>query len=186
MPLSQRSAVLLLLCSASLAGCGYGHDRGDRYSVDDDQACGSTIEEATIDTDQLLEAKAGEGAGVFVEYEAGGAYHVSTACDSYNGIPCYWDIVVRSLDGAKISSVSPGDLERNDNLTFGADDELGLVAVTGEDYDGFSLQTAPGAALSVDVLLDGGCGNQYLFWVGDGAVYGGAPSNPVYLVPSSP
>ena len=37
-----------------------------------------------------------------------------------------------------------------------------------------------------DVLLDNACGNRYLFWVGDGALHSGAPSNPIELLPSAP
>lgn len=185
MPLLCRS--LLAVCvAAPLVGCGYGHgsDHHDYYS-DVEVSCGDVVEEASIDTDELLDVDAGVGAGAFVEYEAGGTYYVTTSCDADNGSSCLWDIVVRPLDGG-IASAAPADLEADDTLSFGAEESLQLIARTGLDFDGFTLQTEPGAALLVDVLLDGACGNRYLFWVGDGALRSGAPSNPIELTPSAP
>ena len=88
--------------------------------------------------------------------------------------------------GGAILSASPADLEGDDSLSFGSGDQLRLVAETGRDFDGFVVETEPGATLEIDALLDGGCGNRYLFWVGDGALHSGAPSNPMRLTPSAP
>jgi len=186
MPLLCRSFLALCL-AAPLTACGYGngHDHDGYYDDDFDFSCGDVVEEATIDTGELLDVDAGVGAGAFVEYEAGGTYYITTSCDADNGSDCLWDLVVQPLDGA-IVSAAPADLEGDDLLTFGADEQLRLVAYTGHDFDGFMVQTEPGAGLRVDVLLDNACGNRYLFWVGDGALHSGAPSNPIDLVPSAP
>jgi hypothetical protein len=176
------------LLALPLVGCGYGDDHHGHYYDDDYDpvtSCGDTIEEALIDTDELLDVEAGDGAGAFIEYEAGGTYHVTTSCDADNGGDCLWDIVVTPVGGA-ITSAAPADLEGDDSLSFGSDDQLRLVAETGGDFDGFVIETEPGATLQIDALLDGGCGNGYLFWVGDGALRSGAPSNPMLLTPSAP
>ncbi len=186
MPLPCRSFLVVCL-AAPLVACGYGHgsDHHDYYSDDVGVSCGDVVEEASIDTDELLDVDAGVGAGAFVEYEAGGTYHITTSCDSDNGSDCLWDIVVQPLEGT-IVSAAPLDLEGDDSLSFGPDDQLRLVTRTGRDFDGFMVQTEPGASVSVDVLLDNACGNRYLFWVGDGALHRGAPSNPIALIPSAP
>jgi hypothetical protein len=145
----------------------------------------TNVEEAAIDTDQLLEIQPGDGAGAFIEYETGGFYHVTTSCDVGQGGDCYWDIVVTPLADAALLSVSPFDLEGDDSVVLGSGNQVRLVAKTGKDLDGFSFQTDPGAAIEVDALLDNAAGNRYLFWVGDGALHGGAPSNPIDLVPSA-
>lgn len=171
-----------------MVGCGYGDGshRDDHYDADDVAVtCGDGVEQSTIDANELLDVDAGAGAGTFIEYDSGGTYHVTTSCDSDNGGECYWDIIVKPLDGA-IVSAAPFDLETDDSLSFGPEDTLQLVAYTGSDFDGFILETEPGARLQVDVLLDQACGNRYLFWVGDGALHSGAPSNPIELVPSAP
>jgi len=190
MPFPRSSCLLLAFSAVPLfTACGYGdHSRHDYQSNNgynyQTPAPTGTIEQATIDTDQVLEADAGAGAGAFVEYDSGGNYRFTTSCDVSSGIACYWDIVVTPLDGAPVLSVAPVALESDDSLTFGSTNQLRLVAYTGKDFDGFTLQTDPGAALEVDALLDGVPGNRYLFWVGDGALHSGAPTNPIDLVPS--
>lgn len=183
---SSSRPLLALLAAPLFAACGYGDHRSHHSDYTDyPPSPSATIETATIDTDQLLEIAPGDGAGAFVEYETGGNYHVTTSCDVGQGGDCYWDIVVTPLDDAALVSVSPFDLESDDSVTLGSGNQLRLVANTGKDLDGFSFQTDPGAAIELDALLDNGAGNRYLFWVGDGALHSGAPSNPIDLVPSA-
>jgi hypothetical protein len=172
-----------------LVACGYGnHSRHHEYDDDYDPGTGGstqTVEEATIDVDQLLDVEPGDGAGAFIEYETGGHYHVTTSCDVDENGACYWDIVVMPLGDAPVQNVTPLDLESDDSLSFGSGNQLRLVASTGKDFDGFSFHTDAGAAIRVDALLDDAPANPYLFWVGDGALRSGAPSNPIDLVPSA-
>ncbi len=192
MSLPRRSRSLLaILFALPLVACGYGgHSRHHDYDDDDYEpgtgGSGSqTVEEALIDVDQLLDVEPGDGAGAFIEYETGGYYHVTTSCDAAENGACYWDIVVVPLDDAPVLAATPLDLESDDSLSITAGNQLRLVATTGKDFDGFSFQTEPGAAVRVDVLLDDAPANPYLFWVGDGALRSGAPSNPIDLVPSA-
>ena len=188
----RRSCSLFAVLAVPLfVACGYGDHGSGRY---DDNVGGGTskpidepgkIEEATIDVDRLIDADAGAGAGVFIEYEAGGTYHVTTSCDVASGVECYWDIVVTPLGDAALFGVAPFDLESDDTVTLGAANQVRLVASTGSDFDGFDFQTDPGAGIEVDVFLDNAPGNSYLFWVGDGALRSGAPTNPVDLIPSA-
>lgn len=189
MPSFRSSLVLAAVVVPLLAACGYGDGRRyDYYEGPGEPAPAPAptgpIEQAMIDADQFLDVEPGEGAGAFVEYEKGGTYHVTTSCEVKSGVDCLWDIVVTPLDGAPITTIAPFDLEKDDTLTFGEVNRLRLIAYTADDFDGFSFQTDPGATLEVDVFLDDKAGNQFLFWVGDGALRSGAPSNPVDLVPS--
>ena len=185
---SSRSWCLLLALPLFVA-CGYGshtsHDDGYGSNYPPNPPAQGDIESATIDTDQLLDVEPGAGAGAFIEYDAGGTYHVTTSCDFDQGSACNWDIVVTPLDDAALLGVTPVDLESDDSVTIGSGNQVRLVALTARDFDGFSFQTDPGAAIEVDALLDNGAANRYLFWVGDGALHSGAPSNPVDLVPSA-
>jgi hypothetical protein len=188
MLLTRSSRPLLVLLAVPLfVACGYGdHDRyyDDGYTPPDSTPVGS-IEQATIDADQLLDVEPGAGAGAFIEYESGGTYHVTTSCDVEQGGSCFWDIVVTPLADAPLLGVSALDLESDDSVTLGSGNQVRLVARTGSDFDGFSFQTDPGAAIEVDALLDDGAANRFLFWVGDGALHSGAPTNPIDLVPSA-
>ncbi len=190
-PGSSKSWPLILLLAAPLAACGYGND-GHHYDdqsyggggYDVSPACGEA-EEAVIDADQALDVDPGAGAGAFVEYESGGTYRITTSCDAAEAGDCYWDIVVTPLDGAPVLALSPIGLESDDTLSLAQQNSVRLVAYTGTDFDSFSIQTDPGTPLRFDGLLDNACGNRYLFWVGDGALHSGAPSNPIDLIPSA-
>jgi hypothetical protein len=178
----------VLLLGVCLGGCGYGYH--DRHHEDDDYiadpsavSCGDVIEQATIDADEALEVEPGAGAGAFIEYEAGGIYHVTTSCDAAESGECFWDIVATPLDDALVLAVAPLDLESDDSVSLEGN-SVRLVATTATDFDGFTLETDAGAGLRFDALLDNGCGNRYLFWVGDGALHSGAPSNPIDLIPN--
>jgi hypothetical protein len=180
-----------LLAAAPLFACGYGHGHShhdDDYYYDDGSTsavfCGD-LESAVIDADEALEVDPGVGAGAFVEYESGGIYHITTSCDADQGSTCFWDIVVTPVDGAPVLGLAPFDLEGSDTLSVAETNSVRLVATTGTDFDGFTIQTDPGVPLLFDGLLDDACGNRYLFWVGDGALHSGAPSNPIELVPSA-
>jgi hypothetical protein len=184
--------LLALFAVPLFVACGYGdHPPNQDHPYEgwggytSDPTPPRAIEEAAIDADELLDVDPGVGAGAFVEYESGGTYHVTTSCDVGQGADCYWDIVVTPLDDAAVSSLSPVDLESDDSVVLGSGNQLRMVAYTGSDFDGFNFQTDPGAAVELDVLLDDAAGNRYLFWVGDGALRSGAPSNPVRLVPSA-
>ncbi len=183
-----------LLGSYVLGACGYGdggshagHHYQGNETVDDAayyDTCGAP-ERAAIDAGRLLEATAGVGAGVFIEYEAGGTYRITTTCDAAAyGDDCPWDIVVTPLGGAAVESMSPIELEETDTLLFGDEQSIRLLARTGADFDGFSFKTEPGASIRFDALLDDTCANRYMFWVGDGALHAGAPSNVLELSPS--
>jgi hypothetical protein len=144
--------------------------------------------QAWIDVNAQIETSPGEGAGVFVEYAAGGHWSLRTTCDILkNNTPCAWDIIVTSEDGRSISHVLPQDLEAGtDSVRAYPDDPRSyqLIAQTSGDLDGFTFDSQPQAAILVDVFLDGACALPFFFWVGDGAIHKGAPSNPIVLVPT--
>jgi hypothetical protein len=185
-PHSPSRWSLLLLAALPLLACGYGHSHGD-YQDDDSLSpvfCGD-VEEALIDADQALEADPGAGAGVFVEYESGGLYRVTTSCDFEESGSCLWDILVTPHDDAPVLALSAADLEGSDSVSIEEGNTVHLQAVTSSDFDGFTLEVDPGVGIRFDALLDDACGNRFLFWVGDGALRSGAPSNPIDLVPSA-
>jgi hypothetical protein len=185
-PHSPSRWSLVLLASLPLLACGYGHSHG-HYDTDDDSLspvfCGD-VAEAIIDADEALEVEPGAGAGVFVEYESGGLYRVTTSCDFDESGSCLWDILVTPHDDAPVLGLSAADLEGSDSVSI-KEGSVHLQAVTTSDFDGFTLEVDPGVGIRFDALLDEACGNRFLFWVGDGALRSGAPSNPIDLVPSA-
>jgi hypothetical protein len=152
-------------------------------------ACGAATPVQTwIDVDRELVVSPGEGAGLFIEYAAGGHWHLRTTCDTLkNNTPCAWDIIVTPEDGRSISNAVAEDLEAGTDA-LGTYPEYPrsyqLIAKTSGDLDGFTFDTEPQTAISVDALLDGACALPYFFWIGDGAVHTGSPTNPLELVPT--
>ena len=188
----MRRVLFLGIPLAFLASaCTYDNGDARRYTdpspADSPTSCGPAVE-STIDVNAQIEVQAGEGAGVFLEYTSGGHWQLRTSCDTLkNNVSCKWDIIVTPEEGQTLSNVVATDLESTDDLRpFSADSvSYQLVAETSGDIDGFSFDSAPGAAISVDALLDDQCALPFFFWIGDGALHKGSPSNPVVLIPSS-
>jgi len=190
MPSSRLSSLLVavpVLCAS--VGCEIGDDweDDDPYDWHGPAVCGTSVGSSTIDADAPLEAEPGSGVGVFVEYQAGGRWYVFTTCDTdVSDYDCLFDIVATPLGSAVVEGVHPDSVEREDSLDLTGQDSVRFVGYTSTDTDGFYLDTEPGRVLELDVLLDGECGNAYLYWVGDGAIHQGAPSNPFELEPIEP
>jgi hypothetical protein len=158
------------------AGCFVvfdGHDRDDGTVVAD------SPEEVNIDPG-ALEADPGEGVGVFVEHNGEGEWHVWTTCDTEkSGTYCPYDIF---LSGNDLSYVTEEDLEDDDTLETSFE-EARLYINTDNDTDGVRFSTDNGAPLIVEVYLDGQPASEFLYWLDNGEVWTGAPSNPVAFVP---
>jgi hypothetical protein len=180
-------SIPLLLLSAA---CTYDNGDAHRFttgSSQSDQEC-NTPAQSTIDTGRTIDVSAGQGAGVYVEYATGGHWHVRTSCDSdKQNTGCDWDVLVYSLDGHTPSNFAPEDLEAGDTLGPYANSQntFELNAHTTTDIDGFTFDGDPGAPVTIDAFLDGTCALPYFFWIGDGALHPGSPSNPLTLLPSS-
>lgn len=133
-------------------------------------SCG-TPTQAAIDTDQQIDIDAGLGAGVFIEYATGGHYHVRVSCDTTrSNLACQWQVTVTPGAGQAtpdagqaIMNVVGEGLEGNDSVTSVAPNGYQLNAYTTTEIDGFTFDTAPGAAVTVAASLDGACATPYYF-----------------------
>jgi hypothetical protein len=161
----KRQALVVL--AWLLVGCGYGGDASEGpYET---YPCGSP-RQALIDTGAELELDAGKGVGLLMEYLGDGEWRVRTSCDTRrSGYDCDWDILIWAEEGNTLSDFTGEDLEAGD--------------VVGREWDGaLHLRWITGT----DSLLDGACANPYMYWIGDGAVHTGSPSNPLDLTPTEP
>ena len=176
----QASVVLAWL----VVGCGYGGESSQ--GPYDSYACGEP-RDALIDTGAELELDAGQGVGLLMEYLGDGEWHVRTSCDTLkSGYDCAWDILIWPEEGDTLSDFTGEDLEAGDALARELDGALHLSWLTGSDFDGVTFDATPGGLLRFDALLDGACANPYMYWIGDGAVHTGSPSNPLDLTPTEP
>jgi hypothetical protein len=189
----ERAGVLAGLGALALAACV--DPDVDPYLDDSTQPIPGVVE-LGIDRDGQVQLEPGQGIAVAVRYAEGGIWEVATACDTaLSGARCDYDIVVSTDGDASIDSFERQGLESTDDLR--APDAFALAAVldTGDDTDGFSFTTLPGATVRVSALLyDPGFDSwfewsddpRFISWVGDGAVHRGAPTNPVDLRPDRP
>jgi hypothetical protein len=178
-----------LTCTLALlaVACDSGDDHHYHYSNEPVAPIPAPVA-ASIDTDaQLAGLIGGQGAGAFAEYVSGGTWRIYTGCDYDLSLsPCDWDVVASPTDGV-IYDVLGEDDEADDLIsTDRARSYARLQALTVTDFDGMLVQTNPGVGLTLDVWLDGVPAPELVFWMSDGTVNPGAPSNPIELVPTAP
>jgi hypothetical protein len=189
MPRLGNASLALLLAATSACTYSDRHHHHDEY--DNPPYTEPPVEEpvlsATIDTGATLaDIEPGRGAGAFIEYESGGRWHVYTACDTeLSNIGCEWDIVVTIGEGNQLSELESDQLESSDYLDWESARSVRMITSTTYDFDGFWVNGTVGAPLRVDVYLDRRPAPKYIYWVGDGALHRGAPSNPIDLIPSA-
>ena len=141
----------------------------------------------TVDPGAALSSTPGTGAGVFVQYAAGGHWTVFTTCDTdVTAGACNFDVLVSADASATLDNVEGTDLSPDDTLTLREDGSIDLVTETADGSDGMTFDADPGAGIELDVLLDGVPQPSMVFVVSDGAVVDGVPTNPVDFVPGSP
>lgn len=187
--LAGAIALLALGCMVEADQCdNCGMQGGTAGSAGSGPPASEQVITATIETDQHLETTAGEGAGVFIDYSAGGYWHVFTSCDTAGGsTPCDFNVVATVGSGVSVGDAQLENGETSDGDTlYNYADGVEMAVRTWNDFDGMKFTTTPGATVRFEVYLDGVRDARYVYWVGDEAVHNGAPSNPLDLKPSSP
>ena len=183
---------LLLLASAVLGGCGhrdYYYHRGNPgrpFSLPTCPSATTPAKAVAIDTDATLETEAGQGAGVLVEYMAGGHWHIWTVCDTaISGYSCEFDITGQAI-GANVSNLLAEELESGDVATSYCADTAILGATTRVDFDGIWFDTHAGATVRVTAALGQTLYENVFFWKSGGVVHEDANANPVEFTPLAP
>jgi hypothetical protein len=129
----------------------------------------------------------GTGVGLFVQYDKGGHWQLSTTCDtSVSGASCTFDVTVTASSGVRIDNAKGVSLEPTDSFVQYADGSLNLLTETTFGSDGLSFDADPGATIQVDMLLDGIPQPRYVYVVSQGRSLSGVPTNPVDLRPEAP
>lgn len=196
-----RAATAAALVS-SLVACLYDHEPRRRHDGAEASASPGPSASATaappasnpapmlveVDTDQTMTAEPGAGVGVFVEYGAGGRWHVWWTCDT--------STTGQSCDFAISATVAPGTLSNLDASQLAG----GMVATptgarvdarvtTSSQVHGLTFATNPGAVLTVQASVGGVQDGSFLFFVQDGKVNGGWAgklTNPLQLQGKTP
>jgi hypothetical protein len=188
-------AALALGC-LPLGGCffeDHHYDRGYYYPptapIMSIPACPSGTGPAgsvTLDTGESLTTAIGEGTGVFVEYKAGGHWHVWTSCDTaLTGYGCAYDVTAQ-VSGGSVSNLLGEDLESQDFSGSQCADTAYMSVNTGSNLDGILFDAPAGASVRVTAALGGALYRDLIYWISGGAPHNDANSNPLDLTPSAP
>ncbi|MBI4705149.1 MAG: hypothetical protein HY744_28920 [Deltaproteobacteria bacterium] len=139
----------------------------------------------TIDAGAVMSTELGEGVGLFVEYASGGRWTVWTSCDTALAHEsCYFDVYVTA--SSVIGKPVGVDLEEGDHIDRHDQAAISLHVDTDWDSDEMRFDTAPGAVVELELVLDGDVLPEYIYWVGGGVMHYGAPTSPVLFEPDVP
>jgi hypothetical protein len=143
----------------------------------------------TVDPDRTLDASPGAGAGVFIEYQAGGHWTVSWTCDTgVTGQTCDFQIDVSVASGA-ISALAGQLADSRDTLAQPSAGAASATTITASSLDAITFEATPGARITVDAQIDGARDGSLFFFVQGGVInggYAGALTDPLSFEPVSP
>jgi hypothetical protein len=188
----QFSRGLLVSTMLGLVGCGGGHDHDHGNNQYNNPP--TTPLAVVVDTNQTMTAPSpqgfgGQGIGVFVEYRAGGHWHVYWACDtSLSGAPCNFTVGI-SVTDSSIANATPTNFGPNDTMTS-TTSQVSAATTTTTQVDTVDFDATAGGKITLQANIpslpsDG----SWFFFVQDGQVnggYNGPLSDPLIFEPSTP
>jgi hypothetical protein len=146
-----------------------------------------------VDTGRTMSAQPGDGLGVFVEYHAGGHWHIWWTCDTNKtNQSCPMDVKITfparapgaftnaQADGVSASGVSP---------LVASPTQLESVTTTTTGIDGMTFDTAAGAVVSLEASIGSLKDGSFIFFVQNGKINGGFTgklTDPLELEGSAP
>jgi len=139
-----------------------------------------------IDTGKTMNAVGGQGVGVFVEYRAGGHWHVWWTCDTtLSGSPCDFEL---TMTGTAITNAKSSQFEGNDTFST-SDNMLSATTHTTAGIDALDFDATPGTDLKIMLDVSGLQDGNFFFFVQDGVIdgnYQGNFTDPLIFEPSTP
>jgi len=141
-----------------------------------------------VDTDQTMNAEAGQGVGVFIEYGKGGKWRLWWTCDTAKTRQTCEFNVVASVQSGAITEVGSNDLQGG-FVTTPTNTRVEARVTTSEQLHGLTFTTNPGAIITVEAAVGGIKDGAFLFFVQNGKVNGGYQgrlTNPLQLQGKTP
>ena len=146
-----------------------------------------------VDTGRTMSAQPGDGLGVFVEYQAGGHWHIWWTCDTNKtNQSCPMDVKITmpaastgqfsnaKADGASPSGTSP---------LIATPTQLESVTTTTTGIDGMTFDTGAGAIITLEASIGSLKDGSFIFFVQNGKINGGFTgklTDPLELEGSAP
>jgi hypothetical protein len=186
----MRSILTLGLVAFTLLACGdHDHDHGNIGPNDNTQPMAVVVDTNQTMTPSTSQGFGGEGIGVFVEYHAGGHWHVYWACDTtLSGSPCSFSVTATVADGS-IANATSSQFSGNDNMTS-TSSQISASTFTTTQVDTVDFDTTPGDQVTINAVVAGlPQDGSFFFFVQDGVVngnYTGPLTDPLIFEPSTP
>jgi hypothetical protein len=198
-----RFCVLGVLASSwALGGCAlddgsassggsYAGGAGSSSSGGSSSGSGQTML-VDVDPNQTMSVNAGDGVGVFTEYQSGGHWHVYWTCDTNKtSLPCSFDVTVSVSTGTFANMAGQGAV--NADTIARTSTQIEATTTTTTEIDGLTFDTVVPAGttpiITLDAKMDGAEDPTFLFFVQNGKIngnYGGTLTDPLMLEPSTP
>ena len=87
---------------------------------------------------------------------------------------------------APITDVNGTSFQGKDTIEVASDGVVHMSVETSTGLDGMTFNGPPGAAMELEVDLGGMLEPQFIYWVGDGVLHTGSPTDPVIFAPVPP
>ncbi|MCL2822571.1 MAG: hypothetical protein FWD57_01135 [Polyangiaceae bacterium] len=141
---------------------------------------------ADIEVDGVMQKAGGDGIGVFIEYsqsEELGFWTVSTACDTdTSGYVCQFRVYLKPKGtGGWLEYVSKMGASWTHESDY--DGRMTTSVQTGTSVDRIVFSYSALQPVEFTVYLDNKPEARYTYWMDQGRVHYGAPTNPIQLCP---
>ena len=189
----KLGSVLVALGCACAAATSCGGDDDGAAVVQPPEAMATAPAQVSIDTGATVKVSPGQGVGVFVEYASGGQWSITTSCDTLeSNYACGFDLFISGVSPSTVlSDVQGTSLSDADQLDVGRDGTVHLTTRTSTNLDGLTFSAPPGAVIRLEMYLDGAMVDangvpqaRFVYWIGDGVLHTGAPTDPIDFSPT--
>jgi hypothetical protein len=167
------SAAFAIACSDGNSGGDYGYGSASGPVPSSSTAATPSPILVDVDTGKTMNAAPGDGVGIFVEYAAGGQWHVWWTCDTNKtSESCAFSVQIVATTGAMTNLALAGAVQ-GDNIQ--QTDTQTLTATTTTTSNAVDVRFAgdPGGTIQITASVGGVNDSSFFFFVQDGTVNGG-------------
>ena len=176
----MRALPILLTCSLAsfMIACSDGNDPS--YPVagpgpSSSGGSGSNVKPLLVDVDtgKTMTAAPGDGVGIFVEYKAGGKWHVWWTCDTNKtNLGCTFSLQVSSVTG-QIANLAVSGQAQGDNVQQTDTQTITATTNTTSNAVDITFDADAGGKIEINANVGGVQDSSFFFFVQDGQVNGG-------------
>jgi hypothetical protein len=166
------SAAFAIACSDGQSNepYGYGSTPGPSASTTPSSVTPILVD---VDTGKTMNAAPGDGVGIFVEYAAGGQWHVWWTCDTNKtNESCAFNIKIATKTGS-MSNLALSGAVQGDSLVQTDTQTLQATTTTTSNAVDVKFTGDPGGTIEIEAAVGGVDDSSFFFFVQDGTVNGG-------------